>query len=118
MITRCLAGNLNGFHICFLPIRLRNHHSKNSVLHRCPNFLRFHILRHSKSPLKLSTASFYPMPFLVLILFLYVPFAANLNHSSVFNLHFHLLFLQSRQIGFQNMSLRRLLPIYMSVHYS
>ncbi|TYH09259.1 hypothetical protein ES288_A07G080700v1 [Gossypium darwinii] len=90
---------------------LGNSNSKDPIFHGSFHLLHLHIFWQPKPPHELPTATFNPMPSIVLVFLLYFPFSADLKHPVIFNLHFHFLFFKPWEVGFEDVRFRSFLPV-------
>ncbi|KAB2017935.1 hypothetical protein ERO13_D08G180101v2 [Gossypium hirsutum] len=106
-----LTRNLNGFEIRFLHFLFRNGNSNDPIFHGSFHLFHLHVFWQPEPPHELPTATFNPVPSVVLVFLLKFPFSADLKHPVIFNLHFHFLFFKPREVGFEDMSFRSFLPV-------
>ena len=106
-----LASDLNGFHIGLLHFLLGNSDCEHSVLHSSLNLIDFGVLRQPEAAEEAAAATLHAVPLVVLVLLLLRPLAADLKHPPLLDLHLHLFLLQPREIRFEHVRLRRLLPV-------
>ncbi|KAK8288271.1 hypothetical protein V6Z11_D07G112200 [Gossypium hirsutum] len=114
----CLTNNINGFDIKFLYFHLRNSISNNLNFHGSFKLIHFYILWQPKSHHKMATATFNPVPSIVLIFLLNILLSTDLKYPVIFNLHFHFFFLEPRKISLEDVSFGVLLPVDLSVEKS
>ncbi|KAK3445176.1 hypothetical protein EUGRSUZ_B02741 [Eucalyptus grandis] len=110
-----LAGDLDGFHLRLLLRQLGDSYGQDAILHRCPHLIGLGVLWQAEPPEELAAASLDPVPCLALLLLLDASLSADLKNSSLFHLHLHLLLLEAREVGFEHVGLRRLLPVDLQV---
>ncbi|TYJ05175.1 hypothetical protein E1A91_A12G146500v1, partial [Gossypium mustelinum] len=104
--------NLDGFDIRFLHFLLRNSYCKNPIIHGSFHLIHLHVLRQPEPPHELPTATFKPVPGVVLVFLLHIPLTTDLKHPIVFNLHFHFLFLEAREVSLEHMGFRGFFPVH------
>ena len=107
----CLASDLDGFRIGLLHLLLRNRNSEHPILHGGLHLLHFRILRQPEPAEEPPAASLHAVPRVPFVLLLPAPLTTYLQHPPFLDLHLHLLLLQPRQVRFEHVSLRCLLPI-------
>ncbi|XWS28760.1 hypothetical protein CRYUN_Cryun25bG0098900 [Craigia yunnanensis] len=108
---KLLSRNLDGFDIRFIQFLLRNSNSKNPIFDGSFHLIHLHILRQPESPHELPTATFNPMPGIVLVFLLKVPLSADLKHTVIFNLHFHFFLREPWKVNLEDVSFRGFLPV-------
>ncbi|KAF4372675.1 hypothetical protein G4B88_024219 [Cannabis sativa] len=106
-----LGRDVNSFDIRLLDFLLGNSDSQHSILHCSLQLIHLRILRQPEPPEELPAAAFHPVPRVVLVFLLHIPLSADLQHSSLLDLHLHLLLLKPWYIGLEHVSLRSFFPI-------
>ncbi|CAL9040340.1 unnamed protein product [Musa banksii] len=106
------ARDLDGLHLrLLLRLLLGHRHGQDTVLHGRLHLIHLGILWQPESPQELAAAPLHAMPLVALLLLLLAPLAADLENPAFLHLHLHLLLLRPRQVGLEDVSLRRLLPV-------
>ncbi|KAK7849180.1 hypothetical protein CFP56_003412 [Quercus suber] len=72
--------------------------------------------RKPKPPQEFAATTLHSMPRVFLLFLLHLPLSAYLQHSVIFNLNLHLLFVEPRKISLEHMGFWGLLPIHASVN--
>ncbi|KAF4374289.1 hypothetical protein F8388_002187 [Cannabis sativa] len=109
--------DLNRFDIRLFDFLLGNSDSQHSILHCSLHLIYLRILRQPEPPEELPAAAFHPVPRVVLVFLLHIPLSADLQHSSLLDLHLHLLLLKPWYIGLEHVSLRSFFPVNSSVNH-
>ncbi|KAH0465599.1 hypothetical protein IEQ34_005702 [Dendrobium chrysotoxum] len=77
--------------------------------------IHLRVLRQSESAEELTAASLDSMPAIALLLLLLLPLAADLQNAAFHDLDLNLLLLDAREIGLEDVRLRRFFPVYACV---
>ncbi|WRX32173.1 hypothetical protein QQP08_024660 [Theobroma cacao] len=97
--------------ITFLHFLLRDGNCKNPILHGSLNLIHLPFLRQPEPPHELATATLNPVPGVVLVFLLNIPFSADLEHPVIFNLDFYFFCLEPWKVSLEYVSFRGFLPV-------